>query len=206
MWMEGIVAPPDVDRDIYRVALGGAGTEEPYWRGGDLHEYGAWWLIAQLERTHAGFVRRLLALAAWPRRRRSARPAAGWRAPPAAGARWKPRSRPSRAVRSTILSSARRCGPGSTARLGAGGHLVLRAHVEPLSLRLWKRARCGGRRHVAAHGCAAPASDRAAGLRASSRSGVGALRLAGGLGPLQILVIGGAGGAQDIRLALGAPG
>src|SRR4029077_12791669 len=39
VWMEGIVAPPDVDRDIYRVALGRAGTEEPYWQGGDLHEY-----------------------------------------------------------------------------------------------------------------------------------------------------------------------
>ena len=64
VWMEGIVAPPDVDREIYRVALGGAGTEAPYWRGGDLHEYGAWWLIAQLERAHPGFVRRLLALAA----------------------------------------------------------------------------------------------------------------------------------------------
>ena len=32
VWMEGIVAPPDVDREIYRVALGGAGTEEPYWQ------------------------------------------------------------------------------------------------------------------------------------------------------------------------------
>ena len=64
VWMEGIVAPPDIDREIYRVALGGAGTEEPYWQGGDLHEYGAWWLIEQLERAHPGFVRRLLALAA----------------------------------------------------------------------------------------------------------------------------------------------
>ena len=64
VWMEGIVAPPDTDREIYRVALGGAGTEEPFWHGGDLHEYGAWWLIEQLEREQPGFVRRLLALAA----------------------------------------------------------------------------------------------------------------------------------------------
>ena len=64
VWMEGIVAPPDVDREIYRVALGGAGTEEPYWQGGDLHEYGAWWLVQELEHDHPGFVRRLLALAA----------------------------------------------------------------------------------------------------------------------------------------------
>ncbi len=64
VWMEGRIAPPDVDREVYRVALGGAGTEQPYWRTGGLHEYGAWWLIAELERERAGFVRRLLTLAA----------------------------------------------------------------------------------------------------------------------------------------------
>ena len=59
VWMEGEVAPPDVDREIYRVALGGAGTEQPFWSTGDLHEYGAWWLISELERGRPGFVRRL---------------------------------------------------------------------------------------------------------------------------------------------------
>ena len=54
VWMEGIVAPPDVDREIYRVALGGAGTEEPYWQGGDLHEYGAWWLVSNSSTTTRG--------------------------------------------------------------------------------------------------------------------------------------------------------
>ena len=60
----GEVAPPDVDREIYRVALGGAGTEEPFWSEGDLHEYGAWWLVAAARARATGFVRRLLALAA----------------------------------------------------------------------------------------------------------------------------------------------
>ncbi len=170
VWMEGIVAPPDVDRDIYRVALGGAGTEEPYWQGGDLHEYGAWWLIAQLERTHAGFVRRLLALAGGrgdddPRGLRLAARAAGSRRTLEAAFATFAR----RALDDPLVGKALRA--RRTARLGAGGHLVLRAHVEPLSLRLW---RCPLRR--APSRCGAPARcasrvDRAAGLRASSRSG-----------------------------------
>src|SRR4029077_4952546 len=61
--VECIVTPPDVDREIYRVALGGAGTEEPYWQEGDLHEDGGWGLIPQDERDRGRFALRLLSLA-----------------------------------------------------------------------------------------------------------------------------------------------
>ena len=128
VWMEGIVVPPDVDREIYRVALGGAGTEEPYWQGGDLHEYGAWWLIEQLERAHPGFVRRLLALAATRgdddpdglrlARARARRPARASSRPSCA----------SRARRSTIPLVGRALRPGAPRACGrAGGSCCARA-------------------------------------------------------------------------------
>ena len=137
VWMEGIVAPPDVDREIYRVALGGAGTEEPYWLDGDLHEYGAWWLIEQLEHAHAGFVRRLLAL-----RRRAptsdphgltllAGVLGGRDALEAAFVRFA-----RTALDDPLVGKALRA--RRTARLRPGGRLVLRATMPPLSLRLWR--------------------------------------------------------------------
>ena len=204
VWMEGIVAPPDVDRDIYRVALGGTGTEEPYWQGGDLHEYGAWWLIAQLERAHPGFARRLLALAASrsdgdPRGLRLlARALGGRRTLEAAFARFA-----RDALDDPLVGRALRA--RRTARLGVGGNLVLRARVEPLGLRLWRVPAAAG-----------PVTLRRAGalrlgvvVRRGSREFVlshGALRVPGGEGSLLILVIGGAGSAQDIRIALGTAG
>jgi hypothetical protein len=199
VWMEGIVAPPDVDREIYRVALGGAGTEEPYWRGGDLHEYGAWWLIQQFESEHAGFVRRLLASAATradddPRGLALlARVIGGRRALEAAFARFA-----RAALDDPLVGRALRARP--TARLRAGGRVVLRASVQPLALRLWRipasaagvTLRRSGGRHlgiVVRRGSA----ERALG---------GApLRLSGG-GSLLVLVVGGGGGTQDVRVTL----
>jgi hypothetical protein len=204
VWMEGIVAPPDTDRDIYRVALGGAGTEEPYWQAGDLHEYGAWWLIAQLERTHVGFTRRLLALAGGrggddPRGLRLAARAVGSRRLLEAGFATFARH----ALDDPLVGKALRSRP--TARLGAGGHLILRAHVEPLSLRLWRVPAAVGAVTLQRTGARRlrVIVQRGAREYALGRRG---LRLAGGQGPLRILVIGGAGGAQDIRVALGASG
>ena len=201
--MEGIVAPPDVDREIYRVALGGAGTEEPYWQGGDLHEYGAWWLVEQLEHDHPGFVRRLLALAATrgdddPRRAEAAR-----RERSAAGARSRPRSSASRARRSTIRWSARPCAPGARPGCAPGGRLVLRASVQPLSLRLWRvpataaavtLRRAGGRR--------ARQSWCGAARPSASLGGARRCACAAGAGSLLVLVVGGGGGTQDVRLTL----
>lgn len=199
VWMEGIVAPPDVDREIYRVALGGAGTEEPYWRGGDLHEYGAWWLIQQFEGEHAGFVRRLLASAATrgdddPRGLALlARVLGGRRALEAAFARFA-----RAALDDPLVGRALHARP--TVRLRAGGRVVLRASVQPLALRLWRipasaagvTLRRSGGRHlgiVVRRGSA----ERALG---------GApLRLSGG-GSLLVLVVGGGGGTQDVQVTL----
>jgi hypothetical protein len=200
VWMEGIVAPPDVDREIYRVALGGAGTGEPYWQGGDLHEYGAWWLVQELERGHPGFVRRLLTLAATrgdddPHGLELlARALGGRRALEAAFARFARTALDDPLVGKAL--HARR-----TAKLRAGDRLVLSASVQPLSLRLWR---------VPAS-AAAVTLRRTGGLRlgvvvrrgtAERLLGHGALRLRGGAGPLLVLVIGGGGGAQDVRLTL----
>jgi hypothetical protein len=199
VWMEGMVAPPDVDREIYRVALGGAGTEEPYWRGGDLHEYGAWWLIEQFEREHAGFVRRLLASAAArgdgdPRGLALlARVLGGRRALDAAFVRFA-----RTALDDPLVGQALRARP--TARLRAGGRVVLRASVQPLALRLWRvpasaagvTLRRSGGRHlgvVVRRGSA----ERALGSAALRMSGTGSLL---------VLVVGGGGGTQDVRLTL----
>ena len=159
VWMEGLVAPPDVDREIYRVALGGGATQEPYWQGGDLHEYGAWWLIAQLEAAHPGFVRRLLALAATsagdPRGLQVlARAVGGRRALEAGFARFA-RS----ALDDPLVGRALQA--RKTARLHAGGTLVLRARVQPLSLRLCERPRPRRGRDGAADGAQAARSRRA---------------------------------------------
>ena len=204
VWMEGIVAPPDVDREIYRVALGGAGTEEPYWQDGDLHEYGAWWLIEQLEHAHAGFVRRLLAAAATradddphgltllaARARRPARPRGGLRPLRAHGARRSPgRQGPACPAHSQAP-------PGRAARAARDD-----AAAQPAPL---ARADHCSSRHAAARGHGASARrGRAARLAASACSGGAAVRLAGGPGSLLVLVVGGGGGTQDVRLTLTA--
>ncbi|HET6171062.1 MAG TPA: hypothetical protein VFD90_00565 [Gaiellales bacterium] len=199
VWMEGIVAPPDVDREIYRVALGGDGTEEPYWQGGDLHEYGVWWLVQQLEGSHPGFVRRLLASAAKgdddPRGLGLLASALGGRAALEAGFARFARTALDDPLVGEALHARR------TARLRVGSRLVLRASVQPLSLRLWR----------------VPLSAAAVTLRRSGarRLGVvvrrgsaehslagGALRIESGQGSLLVLVIGGGGGAQNVQLTL----
>jgi hypothetical protein len=200
--MEGIVAPPDVDREIYRVALGGAGTEEPYWRSGDLHEYGAWWLVEQLEHEHMGFVRRLLAAAATPGGpdprglELLARVLGGRRALEAAFTRFARTALDDPLVGAAL--HARR-----TARLQAGGRVVLHASIEPLALRIWRvpapaaavtLRRSGGRRLgvVVRRGSA----ERVLGSAA--------LRMGGG-GSLLVLVAGGGGGTQAVRVTLTRP-
>lgn len=200
VWMEGIVAPPDVDREIYRVALGGSGTEEPYWQGGDLHEYGSWWLVQQCEHDHPGFVRKLLALAATrgdddPRGLKLlARALGGRRALETAFARFARTALDDPLVGKAL--HARR-----TPKLRAGSRLVLGASVQPLSFRLWRvpasaanvtARRLGGRR-------LAVELRRGATQRAL---GGAVLRLAGGRGSLLVLVIGGGGGEQSVRVTL----
>jgi hypothetical protein len=202
VWMEGIVAPPDVDREIYRVALGGAGTEEPYWRGGDLHEYGTWWLIAQLERERPGFVRRLLALAAT----RSdadpdglgllARALGGRRVLEAAFVRFA-----RAAIDDSLVGKALR--PRRTPRLRVGGHLVLRARVQPLALRLWRvptSARAVSIRRAGARRVGVVVRRGARELPVSGR----VLELRDGAGSLLVLVVGGADAAQEVRLTISA--
>jgi hypothetical protein len=200
VWMEGIVAPPDVDREIYRVALGGAGTEEPYWQGGDLHEYGAWWLVQQLENDHPGFVRHLLALAAT---RGDGDPHGLTLLAQALGGRRSLEAGFARFARAALddpligkALHARR-----TARLRPGDRLVLSATVQPLSLRLW-RVPCS----------AATVSLRRAGGRrlaievrrgsAEHALGGAVLRLRSETGSLLVLVIGGGGGVQNVRITL----
>ena len=202
VWMEGIVAPPDVDREIYRVALGGAGTEEPYWQGGDLHEYGAWWLVQSLEHDHPGFVRRLLALAATRGDddarglKLLARALGGEHALEAAFARFARTALDDPLVGRAL--HARR-----TATLRAGDRLALSAGVQPLSLRLWRVPATAARVTI----------RRAGGRRlgvvvrrgSAERSlGSGVLRLRSGAGSLLLLVVGGGGGPQDVRLTLTA--
>ena len=202
VWMEGKVVPPDVDREIYRVALGGSGTETPYWQGGDLHEYGAWWLIDELERAQPGFVRRLVALAAGrgdddpDGLRLVARALGGRQAFEAAFARFA-----RAALDDPLVGRALRA--RRTARLRPGGRLVLRASIEPLGLRLWRVPTTAAVVTVARSG--------SLGLRAVVRRGSaeralppGVLQISGGQGSLLLLVIGGAGSAQGLRLVLTA--
>ncbi len=202
VWMEGIVAPPDVDREIYRVALGGAGTEEPYWRGGDLHEYGAWWLIAQLEHEHPGFVRRLLALAAARSDadpdglRLLARALGGRRVLESSFARFA-----STAIDDPLVGKALH--PRRTERLRVGGHLVLRARMQPLALRLWRvptTARSVAIRRTGSRRLAVVVRRGVRELPVSSQI----LELHDGSGSLLVLVVGDAGAAQEVRLTLSA--
>jgi hypothetical protein len=88
-----------------------------------------------------------------------------------------------------------------TAKLRAGDRLVLSASVQPLSLRLWR----------VPSSAAAVTLRRSGGLRlgvvvrrgSAERSlGSAALHLRSGAGSLLVLVIGGAGGTQDVRLTL----
>jgi hypothetical protein len=200
VWMEGLVAPPDVDREIYRVALGGAGTEEPFWQGGDLHEYGAWWLVQQLERMHPGFVRRVLARAGAradedPDGLQLAAGAAG-----GAPALERAFARFARmALDDPLVGRALR--PRSGPRLGAGGRISLRISVPALGLMLWRVPTSAANVTVRRSG----SSHVAVVLRRGSRERTlasGSLRLAGGQGSLLILVAGGASSAHGIRLVL----
>ena len=142
--MEGEVVPPDVDREIYRVALGGAGTEQPYWRSGGLHEYGAWWLVAELEREQPGFVRRLLTLAAARGEDDPngllllARALGGRRALEAAFVRFA-----RTALDDPLVGPALRA--RRTARLRPGGRVVLRARVDAAESPAMARADDGAR-------------------------------------------------------------
>jgi hypothetical protein len=202
VWMEGSVVPPDVDREIYRVALGGAGTETPYWRGGDLHEYGAWWLVSELEAANPGFVRRLVALSAT---RGDDDPDGLGLVARALGDRRKLETAFIRFARTALDDPL--VGPAlrarRTARLRPGGRVVLRAHVEPLSLRLWRVPTTAAAIKVTRSG--------ALGLGAVVRRGSleralprGVLRISGGQGSLLLLVVGGAGSAHDVRVTLTA--
>lgn len=200
VWMEGIVAPPDVDRDIYRVALGGAGSEVPYPRGGDLHEYGAWWLIAQLERERPGFVRRLLALAA---ARSDADPDGLQLLARAYGSRRGVEAAFVRFARMAIddplVGKALRARP--TQRLRVGGRLVLEARVPPLGLLLWRVPLGAGtvtvRRTGAKHVGIIVRRDAIE----QAISG-GALRLSGPAGSLLVVVVGGDSTLQRVRVTL----
>jgi hypothetical protein len=202
VWMEGTVVPPDVDREIYRVALGGAGTEEPYWQDGDLHEYGAWWLIDELEREHPGFVRRLLTLAAARGDddanglRLLARALGGRRVLEAAFVRFA-----RAALDDDLVGPALR--PRRSTRLGAGGRLVLHARVQPLSLRLWRVPTTARVVTVRRSGALRPGVVVRRGAHEHVLAG-GGLRLTGGQGSLLVLVVGGAGAVQDVRLTLTA--
>jgi len=200
VWMEGIVSPPDVDREIYRVALGGAGTEEPYWRSGDLHEYGAWWLVQALEHGHTGFVRRLLALAATNGDPRGldllVRALGGRQALEAAFAHFA-----RTALDDPLVGKALRA--RRTGMLGPGDRIALSGSVEPLSLRLWRvpstaasiTLRRAGGLHLAVV-VRRGAVDRTL--------GTAALHLRSGSGPLLVLVIGGGGGTQSVRITASA--
>jgi|tagenome__1003787_1003787.scaffolds.fasta_scaffold20890947_2 hypothetical protein len=202
VWMEGEVAPPDVDREIYRVALGGAATEQPFWRGGDLHEYGAWWLISELEHGRPGFVRRLMTLAA---ARGDADPEGldllaraygGRSALAAAFARFA-----RLAFDDPLVGRALRA--RRTARLGPGGRLVLRASVPALSFRLWRVPSTAQAVRIVRSGATGVGVvvRRGRGERAVPR---GALRISRGQGALLVLVAGGAAGVADVRLTLTA--
>jgi hypothetical protein len=201
VWVEGIVAPPDIDREIYRVALGGAGTEEPYWRAGDLHEYGAWWLVEQLESTHPGFVRRLLALAATrgdadvDGLQLLARALGGPRALALAFARFA-----RMAFDDPLVGQALR--PRRAPRLGAGGRIVLHASVPPLGLLLWRVPATVAAVTVRRTGAAGLGVVVRRGSSERTLSGSGPLRLTSGRGSLLVLVAGGASSAQEIRLVL----
>ena len=203
VWMEGIVAPPDVDREIYRVALGGAGTEEPFWQSGDLHEYGAWWLIAELEREHPGFARRLLSLAGGrgdddPRGLQLlARAVGGRHELEAAFARFA-----RTALDDPLVGKALRA--RRTAELRAGGRLVLRASVQPLGLRLWRVPTAARVVTLRRAGALRLGVVVRRGSRELALAG-GALRLSGGQGSLLILAIGGASAPRDVQLTLSAP-
>jgi hypothetical protein len=200
VWMEGIVAPPDTDRDIYRVALGGAGTEEPFWHGGDLHEYGAWWMIEQLERERPGFVRRLLALAASrgdddpDGLQLLARAYGSRRGLEGAFVRFA-----RMAIDDPLVGSALR--PRRTQRLQVGGRLVLNARVPPLGLLLWRVPLTAGRVTVRRIGARSPGvvvRREATELTVSGRP----VRLSGGQGSLLVLVAGGDSAVQDLRVTL----
>jgi hypothetical protein len=202
VWAEGAAAPPDVDRDVYRVALGGRGTEVPYWRAGGLHEYGAWWLVDTLERGRPGFVRRLLALAAGSGDgdpdglALTARAAGGTRALATAFARF------ARAALDDPL-----VGPALAARRAArvrpGGRVVLRAAVQSLALRLW--------RVPVPPGAVTLRRAGARGLAVIVRRGAferavppGRLTLPPGRGPLLVLAAGGASAVRELRLTVSA--
>ena len=106
---------------------------------------------------------------------RSARPCRS-----VAGGCSRPRSRASRAPRSTTRWSARRCGRAVRPAWAPGGRIVLRAHVPPLGLRLWRVPATAAAVTRAAHRRAALGGRRAARLaRAGCSPAPSALERAG---------------------------
>ncbi len=164
----------------------------PYWQGGDLHQYGAWWLVDELERARPGFVRRLLALAATrgdddPDGLRLAARAYGGRAALAAAFARFGRM----ALGDPLVGPALRA--RRTAKLQPGGRIVLRGSVPPLGLRLWRVPATARAVTIVRTDAPGPAVV----VRRGSAERVlvrGSLRLQGGRGALLVLVAGGAGG------------
>ena len=201
VWMEGIVAPPGRrSRDLPGGARRG-GHRGALLAGGDLHEYGAWWLVEQLESEHPGFVRRLLALAATRADAGAdglqllARALGGRRALAVAFARFA-----RTALDDPLVGQALR--PRRAPRLGAGGRIVLRASVPPLGLVLWRVPATVAAVTVRRMGGSGLAIVVRRGSSERTLSGGGPLRLTSGRGSLVVLVAGGATSAQDIRLVL----
>ena len=92
-----------------------------------------------------------------------------------------------------------------TARLGPGGRLVLRGARAAAQLPPLARADAAERRdraRAAAHAGLAVVVRR--GRAAARRPARRPLRISGGQGALLVLVVGGAGSAQDVRLTLTA--
>ena len=81
---------------------------------------------------------------------------------------------------------------------------MLRARVQPLSLRLWRVPTSAAAVTVRRSGALGARRRSCAAARASARSRAASLRISGGQGSLLVLVVGGAGGAQDVRLTLTA--
>jgi len=156
--------------------------------------------VQSLERDHPGFVRRLLRLAATrgdddPRGLTLlAQALGGRRALESAFARFARTALDDPLVGKAL--HARR-----TAKLAPGSRLVLDATVEPLSLRLWRVPASAARVTIRRTGGRRLAVVVRRGS-AERSLGSGVLRLRSGAGSLVLLVIGGAGGAQAVRLTL----
>ncbi len=183
VWMEGEVAPPDVDREIYRVALGGAGTEQPFWQHGRPPRVRR--LVADLgARARPPRVR---APSADARGRRAAMtiPTASRcsRAPMAAGVLSR---RPSCASRARRRRSAGRQCAARAAHGASAPRRAARAAWRGAAAQLPPLARAHGRKGGADHAAAAPPASAWSCAEARVERAVprGALRISGGRGAL----------------------